>query len=342
MEQILMQTIRSNLKPLVNLSLAIWTLYGVIVTLMLILRFTIGERPIVPVFGSPVGTFNSMLQITLLPALPGLIWCLLWRRPRLAVWQLPALALLLVFYGGNFAPRVFAVAENAPRLHLLTYNLLFWNTHYDAIINIIQQTDADVVALQELSAPAADILTQEFQEKYPYQVVYPGDSSGSGILSRYPILEEEVWVDIHNQQKLVLQVADQTLTLFNVHTPIPLGYGADPEWRTATLQRILARAEGVTGDVMLVGDFNMGDGSSDYAKIAQSYTDSFKVAGYGFGLSFPDWSSRGGMKQFLPLLARLDYVFYRGNIQAVEAWTSHTSGGSDHRPYYVELAMMGN
>lgn len=337
-----MRTLSSKAAPLVNLSLAMWTLYGIGVTVLLILRFTIGEVPLIPGFGSPVGTFNSMLQVALLPALPGAIWCLLCKRPRLVAWQLPALVLFVVFYGGNFIPRTPVAAEDAPRLHLLTYNLLFWNTRYDEIVKIIQEADADVVALQELSAPAAAILTREFGEKYPYQVVYPGDSSGSGILSRYPILEEEVWVDIHNQQKLTLQVADQTVTLFNIHTPIPLGYGANSEWRTATLQRILAQSAGINGNVILAGDFNMGDGSADYKLVTVDYTDSFKVAGYGLGLSFPDWSSRGGIKQLLPILARIDYVFYRGNLQAVTAWTSHTSGGSDHRPYYVELALTGS
>lgn len=339
-----MRTLSSKAAPLVNLSLAMWNLYGIGVTVLLILRFTIGEVPLIPGFGSPVGTFNSMLQVALLPALPGAIWCLLCKRPRLAAWQLPALVLFVVFYGGNFIPRTPVAAEYAPRLTLLTYNLFYANTDYEAVIAIIRKADADVVLLQELTTEAAATLSSALSAAYPHQGLHPeaNSTTGTGVLSKLPLVEDEVWLDIHKQQRVVLQIADQPVTIFNVHPPIPYAYGANAIWRSETLSRIRAKAAAISGNVILAGDFNMGDGSLDYELVTAAYTDSFKVAGYGFGLSFPDWSWRGDTGKFLPVLARIDYVFYRGNIQAVTAWTSHTSGGSDHRPYYVELALTGS
>jgi endonuclease/exonuclease/phosphatase (EEP) superfamily protein YafD len=203
-----MRIIRSSTNFFVNLVLAAWTAYAMLVILLLILRFTIGERPLIPGFGSPVGTFNSMLQIALFPAIPGLLVFLLLRRPRLAAWQIPAVAMLIVLYGGNFVPHlpvVTAADTDTSHLKLMTYNLLYSNTSYDRVVEVIKAADPDVVALQEFTDEASAYLSKEFREIYPYQALHPsgaptlGATTGAGILSRYPIIEDEITFDIHNQ-----------------------------------------------------------------------------------------------------------------------------------------------
>lgn len=341
----MLKLLTNGFKYLVRLITAGGIVYGGLVSILILLRYTIGERPLIPGFGSPVGMFNSMLQIALTPALIFVLLFVLLRRRWALMIQLPAVILFTTLYGGNFIPRgtpvAAADAAELPTLTLLAYNVYAANTDAPAVLAIIRNANADLVLLQELTEPMSAALTAALTDEYPHQRVYPEGLSvaGAGVLSRYPISAEETWHNIMSQQRMVLQVGAETITVFNVHPPIPYLFGADGTRRSQVLADILDRAATVPGRVIIAGDFNMGDGSEDYRKVAARYTDAFKVAGYGFGLSFPDWSRYPLPYGFVPVLARLDYVFYSPGFRAVEAWTSHTSGGSDHRPVYVELAL---
>jgi endonuclease/exonuclease/phosphatase (EEP) superfamily protein YafD len=141
------------------------------------------------------------------------------------------------------------------------------------------------------------------------------------------------------QQQAVIEVGGQAVTVFNVHPPVPYFYGANSELRSQVIGRILKRAALAPGEVLLIGDFNMGDASEDYWRVRANYGDTFKAVGYGFGLSFPDWSWRDHPMRVMPPLSRLDYIFYSPGFVPLLAWTSHISGGSDHRPIYAELRL---
>jgi vancomycin resistance protein VanJ len=328
------------MRRLTQILIAGCNLYGLTLTVLLILRFLIGERPIINGVYSPVGMLNSMFVIALLPALLTLLLCLLLRRPQSAALQLLPVVMLFVTYGGNFLPRTSTVSAQGEAISVLSYNLLYTNARYDQIIEIIQNADADVVALQELNEEGSAILSDEFRAQYPYQALYPVNryAVGGGILSRYPIADEEAWEDVMMQQRVVIEVNDEPITLFNVHPPVPVLYGANVTLRSEVIGHILAEVSEVEGRVLLIGDFNMGDVSEDYERVIDmGFTDAFRAAGYGFGLSFPDWTWRGGVYRFMPTLSRIDYIFYSEEFEAVEAWTSHTSGSSDHRPVYARL-----
>jgi vancomycin resistance protein VanJ len=328
------------MRRLTQILIAACNLYGFTLTVLLFLRFVIGERPIINGIYSPVGMLNSMFVIALLPALVTLLLCLLLRRPQSAALQLLPVVMLVVTYGGNFTPRSSTVRAEGETLSVLSYNLLYTNARYDKVIEIIRDADADVIALQELNREASAILSEEFRAEYPYQALYPVNryAVGGGVLSRYPIVDEEAWEDVMMQQRVVLQVEDDTITLFNVHPPVPVLYGANVTLRSEVIGRILADISEVEGRTLVIGDFNMGDVSEDYERVIDmGFTDAFRTAGYGFGLSFPDWTWRGGVYRFMPPLSRIDYVFYSDGFEAVEAWTSDTSGSSDHRPVYAKL-----
>jgi vancomycin resistance protein VanJ len=327
---------------LTRLLLGTTHLYGLLITLLLFVRWLTGEQLIFQGF-TPVGLFNSFIPMVLLPSVILVPLYVILRRPRAAAIHIPALAVLMVLYGGQFIPRAPQALTNTPSFSVLTYNLHFINTQYDQVIEIIRSADADVVALQEMTSEAAAILTEEFGAEYPYQALYPmgGSTLGCGIFSRYPILEDEAWEDVMMQQRVVLDIQENPVTIFNVHPPIPYLYGANATIRDRVVRRILTRADAVSGAMLIMGDFNMGDASEMYGHVTAQYHDAFKNAGRGFGLSFPDWSWHEGYSRFLPVLARLDYVFYNDELQAVQAWVSHTSGGSDHRPLYAELAIVG-
>jgi vancomycin resistance protein VanJ len=336
---------------IVSLLLAAFNLYGIVMCSGLILRLLLGER-LLPqnrftglfITGdfTPVGLFNSLIPVALLPALLIFPFCLLLRRPRYALLHLPALLVFIINYGGMFLPRDTSIqaADDLPRLKAMSYNVWVGSTNFAPMIEIIQSADADVVAFQELTVDAWDAFETTLGEAYPYQAVYPEQStSGMGVISRYPIVKQEVWRDGHFQQQVVLEVAGTQIVVFNVHPPIPKLFGVNPTWRDKVLGDVLIWAADRTEPVVLMGDFNMGDFSEMYQRVTTDYNDAFRAAGRGLGLSFPDFAHRyaGNPLLVMPPLARLDYIFYSDGLHAIDAWTSHTSGGSDHRPVYAEL-----
>src|ERR1044071_7934986 len=92
-------------------------LYGFIITVIVALWLTIGERAF---FVSLLITF---LSVMLLPALIILPLLLLLRRWRLSLLTLPPFAAFIILYGPMFLPRSVAVPPDALQLHLLTYNM---------------------------------------------------------------------------------------------------------------------------------------------------------------------------------------------------------------------------
>ena len=85
--------------------------------------------------------------------------------------------------------------------------------------------------------------------------------------------------------------------------------------------------------VLIAGDFNITDQSADYQRITVVYDDSYKQVGYGMGTTFP------AHIPFLPSLLRIDYVFHSEDFTPLQADVLYSSGGSDHRPLVVELAL---
>ncbi len=90
----------------------------------------------------------------------------------------------------------------------------------------------------------------------------------------------------------------------------------------------------------------MSDQSEDYQRLTESYTDAYRVAGWGLGFTFPDFTYAEAVPDVLPPASmpvrpvmRLDYIFYNSAFQALEARVLSSSGDSDHRPVFARLAL---
>lgn len=317
-----------------NLIVALVGAYGLSVTGFLLLRLLTGEDLWL------VRLFNNYAHLLIIPAVVLVPLCLLLRRIRVIVLLLAPLLSFLLSYAVLFTPR--AVSAEATPIRFLSYNLLYSNMDLDALGAIIEQANADVVALQELTHETSPYIQTRFAETYPYQALYPRTGAqGQGILSRYPILEEEYWQILHGHQRAVLNVDSVPVVIYNTHPPIPhiALRSSSVEQRSVEIQSVLDRAQQDEGAVVLIGDFNVTDQGQDYWKVASNYQDAYRAVGWGMGFTFPEFSAYRPSFAFLPPLARLDYVFYNDDLEAVEAFVWPESGGSDHRPLYVELAL---
>jgi vancomycin resistance protein VanJ len=316
--------------------------YGVCSAAFVALHVAVGERI------GLIGFLDNFAPLLLLPALPLLLACLVLRRGWVALALLPAALMFAWSYGAAFVPRqarATAGGESGSRgttLRVLTYNLHAESQALAPMAAIIRDSNADVVALQELSPAAARAFASEFAQRYPYQALHDDPRYpllGQGVLSRYPITRDEYWVKGLGQQRVTLDVSGTQVALYNVHPPHPFDFKADglafdPVWRSAAIEDILRRADAdaQAGLLILAGDFNMTDQTDVYRLVTARLRDTYREVGWGMGFTF------NPNARLLPL-ARIDYVFHDDRITSVAARVWPTSGGSDHSPVWVELVI---
>lgn len=309
--------------------------YGLNTTLYLLLRAIVGERL------SIVGFFNSYFHLLILPAVILLPLSLFLRRRWLVIELAAPFFFFISTYGGQFFPRSINIPAEAPQLHLLSFNINKDNQQVDQMIRIIRESDADVVAIQELSPWVSKAADEQLAQLYPYRALHPQeDFSGQGVLSRFPLSNDEFWQVNLGHQHVQFDWDGQTITLFNVHPIHPLrGLHFDGQARAEEIDDMLHRAETVTDPLLIVGDFNMTNLSDDYARVTDRYEDSYQQIGWGMGFGFPNFANAFHIR-FLPPLARIDYIFHDTHFQPIEMRVGSDSAGSDHFPVYATLALV--
>jgi len=279
-------------------------------------------------------------------------------------WLLPArrlrgaAILAVVAFFGLFGPRLIPPAApltGGARLQLATFNL-----HYglDAAqladrIAAIRAQHADVVALQELSAPAADAIQRDLIREYPYQALAPSVSyTGMGVISRYALELQRPTPQLAAQLALV-RVGSVDVTLINVSLTSPeikrrrlpvVGWvkglgGYHTNKRSREVQRLLQMIGKVRGPVIVAGDFNLSDRESDYSQFAARLHDTYRETSWGFGHTYPSSLRLAGIPITLPL-TRIDYIWSAGGV--VPAATRVACGGeSDHCMVIADLEIGG-
>jgi len=326
-----------------NVFIALIGAYGLNLTVFLVLRDLVGER------WTLLALFNSFLHLMLIPPLVFMPLCLLLRRRRLALTQLPAVLVFVVSYGPLFIPPSVRAAQISPEavpIRVLTYNLKSEEDGFELLAGVIDEADADIVAMQEVGEGAANFLATEFADEYPYQAFHPQTGEpipGQGVLSRYPILSDEYWRIYLGHQRVTLDVAGTAVVVYNLHPVQPLvrdGFDKRAEEISAGLERTTLE----TLPTLMVGDFNMSDQSDAYRQITSLYADVWHKVGWGMGFIFPAGapyfrSIPGRMPSIPEPLVRIDYIFHDEAFQALEARVLPSSGGSDHRPLFARLAL---
>lgn len=307
------------------------------------------DGPLIAFFG----TFAYWLTLPALPLLALSLWRRRWREVLLL---LPSAGFLLNEWRVRRQPQI-APAALTPHLSyqftVLTFNMHAESEHTDAIAAVIRASGADVVALQEVSRPAAAYFDAQLRDLYPYQACHHGSdpTDGQGILSKSPIQEDEYWQNsalnrfVLGHQRVKLELGGRAVVLYNshpVHPGLVEGAWFDEGPRGAEIAVTLRKAAAERDPTILLGDFNMPDQSQDYQRITALYRDAYRDAATGWGLTFPDLTSpqaRSGGRPLPPLLLlRLDYQFYSAPLVAQAARVWPTSGGSDHRPVWVQYA----
>lgn len=325
-------------------ALLLIALYGIALCLMLLLRALMdGESTI-------VAGINVAITLLLMPTLLLFPLLLVLRRWRVAAVLAPPFAAFLIVYLPFFLPRPIDYQADAPHLRVMTYNLHAERKILQPMVDLIRQSNTDIVAFQEMSPEASAALDTQLADIYPYRALFPSPDDnpyhGRGLLSRYPITESKSWpVEYPIPVRLMWAIVDigYPITVYNFHAPpsYPIyGQGFDIHPRGQQIDDILAMIAQNNGPVLWMGDFNTNDADINYPKIVAQLRDTYREIGWAMGFTGPDWShpqSQEGLP-FIPIHQRMDYIFHNQWFQPIESHVLPTSGGSDHRPVFAEFA----
>jgi vancomycin resistance protein VanJ len=298
----------------------------------LLLRAILGERM------AATGLMGNLLQWWLLLTFLLLVVMLALRRWGSAAMGAANIVVFFWLFGELFLPSgggAPPAEENSITLTVMTYNVGDGLAEPEALVAAIRASDADIIALQEVTAGQAAALERELQTVYPYQPVYGEGVPGRELLSRYPVLETES-LTLQTPQfphlRAMLDVNGIPLRIIIAHPPPPQ---VDIIWHTGSADtQALGEMATSGGPTILLGDFNAADQSVNYATLARTgLNDAFREAGWGFGWTYP--ARIDHFASAFPLV-RIDYIWYTDDFRATRAWVG-PDAGSDHLPVLAEL-----
>lgn len=251
------------------------------------------------------------------------------RWSSVVVLAVPGL-IFAVEYGPQFAPHRVPVGDP---LRIVSANLYYLNQRPDELAPALLRTAADVIAVQELSVDFSAELERALRARYPHRALYPSQSEGMGLFSRFPILAEDrpdMSLDACRCQVLRLAASGGPINVINAHPRRPaVGVrGFDSSHQVPTVLALLRRAREVRYPALVVGDFNIADRHPLYRTIRNDLGDSYRDAGWGLGLT---WAYR----RRLPLV-RIDHVFHDEHWATRVARTAEIPG-SDHRMVVADV-----
>jgi endonuclease/exonuclease/phosphatase (EEP) superfamily protein YafD len=296
---------------------------------------------------------NSMAEHFFWPLPVMFIMALVFRRR--AIWYATGGAFLLWawLYGSLYLPQFALAPSNRPILTVATYNLLGSNGHIQNIVATIRETEADVIALQELTPAVAETIQRDLAADYPYQILDPQVGvTGAGVISRYPLHDPGQTLPggwIGRPQVLTLEFAGAAVAILNCHAfPYHMrsfdsaSWQSGIEWTTQAREQqaqiVLDFVATHPGPLIVMTDLNAGDQSRAYHMLRQGLNDAWREAGWGSGHTFP------GQRPFERIpspnwLIRIDYVFHSPHWEATAAWIGPWDGGSDHRSVVSKLRL---
>lgn len=223
-------------------------------------------------------------------------------------------------------------------ISFLSYNIFFKNRHKEAIVDIILSSDADVVALQEVTPRWHAILHGRLNRKYPYSKTHPlSGTHGICLYSKFPI--SSAMIINNNYGRPIAQIAElvidnKRIEVVNTHLASPASAIEDPSnfyknysvnynMRKRQLTKLQGMLDGSNiSRQLILGDLNTMKIEPLYHEIRESWNDLADKKTTWTGFTFPNSSK-------IPSVITLDYIFYRGKVEPI-IFKVDENGSSDH------------
>ncbi|MGI9033526.1 MAG: endonuclease/exonuclease/phosphatase family protein [Acidimicrobiales bacterium] len=285
----------------------------------------------------PVLILEALGPVWLLPTLAAAGLAAAARRPALGAVAAALAGLRLSWLTPEIRPRPVPAddSDGTARLRLYSHNVLFTNTHADRVAAEIVTADPDVVVLQEVSPPiVAALRSAGILDRYPHQWLDPRTNGlGTAILSRDPLEDARQWWCAGQLMAQATVVVDgHRVTLYDVHTRAPTGFGDPARWATQ-LGALAEMVAAEPGPLVVAGDFNATSGHRAFRDLLSAGLADAHVAGGRWWAATWPCDLRP-----LPSFARLDHILVSPHLDVLGVWEGR-GAGSDHRPVIVDLAL---
>ncbi|MCY3412773.1 MAG: endonuclease/exonuclease/phosphatase family protein [Candidatus Heimdallarchaeota archaeon] len=238
-----------------------------------------------------------------------------------------------------------AIDSNDERIRLLTFNI--FEHPVDQVLQILKESDADIIALQEVDASSLDNIPvdamQYFSEElgmYAFSHDYQHDLYGVSMLSRWPIVNTNILdmgrVDGYLNRGLIHATVDTPYGFLDVlatHLQQPFY----PEDQIDQAHKIINYTQSQYAEhLVILGDFNMLDYffNPPYYLLTREYHDAWTTSGNTV-FSGSTWPSKS------PYL-RIDYIFVNDGI-GVHKGSANTIGdetSSDHLGVMCDISLV--
>lgn len=245
------------------------------------------------------------------------------RRPRSAILAMAVATVIAATVVGYTGWRSQPAQAAAGDFRFITFNRYMGNDDLVTVSAWLQQSRADVIALQEVDSIE---LTQQLAALLPgYPHVYARSSAAYGavILSRWPIIRSETIELIPGGARVAKSVIDwqgREITVMAAHLHWPMGK-ENTRRRDAELQQLAQVARQSEGPMLIGGDFNVTPWSSVFrAAVAASGLQDC-ARGQGLATTWPAW--------FTPLAIRIDHCLASNDWRVVNL-ARGPALGSDH------------
>ncbi len=238
-------------------------------------------------------------------------------------------AIPIVSYMGVSTARAEA---GSTQLRVVTFNTWFRNHDYAAIGRFLEQANADVIVLEELSRDEGTRVGS-FLSSYPHAYNQPLPH-GVIVFARWPIVSAESLALTDGPPlaaRVTLDWNGTPVTVLGVHLHWPLG-PATSRRRNAELAGIAAFAAAHEGPLIVAGDFNVTPWSYNFRAALERSGLSDCAAGHGLAPSWP--------AQFPPVGIRIDHCWASRHWRSIDVRLG-PSRGSDHQPLIADLAWNG-
>lgn len=225
-------------------------------------------------------------------------------------------------------------------LKIMSYNIhhgksLLGRYTLDEIANIIEESGADIIGLQEVDS---NFVRSKFQNQLKYladklsmnyaygdNVNIVGAKYGNGILSKYPIESyENLKLPSGKEQRgllaAVIDIDGNKINFLNTHL------GLTSSERLVQVNTISKYIDTLLGEVILVGDFNDVHRSRSVHEMTKKLSD----------IGYITNNSRVPTFEVALLSKRIDYIFISKNIKA-NKYKVIRSNASDHYPIVADV-----
>jgi endonuclease/exonuclease/phosphatase (EEP) superfamily protein YafD len=223
--------------------------------------------------------------------------------------------------------------SSGTHLRFLQANVLKNNTNYKVVLDLVNEINADIVVLQEIT-DAWPTQTTALEVSYPYFEMVPlPEGAGMGLFSRFPLEDLQILhLDSSAHFAIVARVnlGQKSLTVLALHPPAPI---VPTKFKNRNRQfleaALLLNTRG--GPKILIGDLNTTMWSPYFTWLARN--SGLRDARMGFGLQ-TSWPMP--LPSFLRLA--IDHCLVSTDVY-VDSLRIGARIDSDHRPVIVDVTI---